>query len=283
MHTGRFSASRNACALLCGVALTTLASTASAQIIDNFESYALGSLPSPTWLDVGAVLPSGRIPPFPSAYVISTLDAFGNPTKAVATVGDLATSKGIYAAVPVSTFYLLRADVRVDRYSDAPSNPAADWAMQLTFGQNGVDNWAYTPQLGIYASSLTRGWRLFSGTASSSVDIDLQVAANVGTWYTVQQSFDALLGVFHSQIWDAASGAVLLDTFNTLIDWNPADATFDAWAFMAGDLSPGTQIGNIGVVDNVNIVASTVPEPTSFALLAVSLLPAVMLARRRRR
>jgi len=49
------------------------------QIIDNFESYGLGLLPSPTWLDAGAVLPIGRIPPFPSAYVISTLDAFGNP------------------------------------------------------------------------------------------------------------------------------------------------------------------------------------------------------------
>ena len=283
MPSSRFFSSRRSCALLCGVALSTLASTASAQIVDNFESYFLGSLPSPTWLDAGAVLPQGRIPPFPSAYVISTLDAFGNPTKAVATVGDLATSKGIYAAVPVSTFYLLRADVRVDRYSDAPVSTTEDWAMQLTFGQNGVANWAYTPQLGIYASSLTQGWRLFSNNPSAFLDLDLQVAANVGTWYTVQQSFDALLGVFHSQIWDAASGAVLLDTFNTLIDWNPADATFDAWAFMAGDLSPNTQIGNIGVVDNVNIMASTVPEPTTFALLAVSLLPAVVVARRRRR
>ncbi len=145
MLVPRFFASRNACALLCGVAMTTSASTASAQIVDNFESYALGSLPSPTWLDAGAVLPTGRIPSFPSATVISTLDAFGNSTQAVATVGDLATSKGIYANVPVSTFYLLRADVRVDRYSDAPASTSEDWAMQLTVGRNGVENWAYTP------------------------------------------------------------------------------------------------------------------------------------------
>jgi len=75
--------------------------------------------------------------------------------------------------VPVSTYYLLRADVRVDRYSDAPTFTTEDWAMQLTFGRNGVDNWAYTPQLGIYASSLTRGWRLFSNNPSASIDLDL--------------------------------------------------------------------------------------------------------------
>ncbi len=105
----------------------------------------------------------------------------------------------------------------------------------------------------------------------------------MNTWYTVQQSFDALLGVFHSQIWDTASGTVLLDSFNTLNGWDPADATFDAWAFMAGDLSADTKIGNIGVVDNVNIVATTVPEPATFALLAMCLLPAAVAARRRRR
>jgi len=265
-----------------GIAVTMLASTASAQIVDNFESYALGSLPSPTWSDVGAVLPGGRIPPFPSARVISTLDVFGNPTKAVATVGDLATSKGIYTAVPVSTFYRLRADVRVYRYSDGTGGPTSDWAMQLTFVRNGVENWAFTPQLGIYASSLTGGWRLISINPSVYLDLDLQVAANVGTWSTVEQSFDALLGVFRSQIWDAASGTVLLDSFNTLNGWDPADATFDAWAFMAGDLSPDAQIGNIGVVDNVNIVATTVPEPSTLALLAMCLIPAAVVARRRR-
>ena len=50
--------------------------------------------------------------------------AFGNPTKAVATVGDLATSNGIYADVPVSTFYNMKVDARVNRYSNAPGGTA---------------------------------------------------------------------------------------------------------------------------------------------------------------
>jgi hypothetical protein len=52
---------------LAGAALIFLAlGTAHASTIsDNFESYALGTFPSPTWLDAGAVLadPRTRTPP----------------------------------------------------------------------------------------------------------------------------------------------------------------------------------------------------------------------------
>jgi len=41
-------------------------------------------------------------------------------------------------------------------------------------------------------------------------------------------------------------------------------------------------VGNIGVVDNVNISATSVPEPATFALLAMCLIPAVVMARKRR-
>lgn len=258
---------------LFGLGVIALSAQLPAQIIDNFQSYAVGSLPSPTWLDAGAVLPTGRIPPFPSAYVFNTLDAHGNATQAVTTVGNLATSKGIYAAVPISNFYSLHADVRVDRYSDAPDFTTSDWAMQLTFGQNGVANWAYTPQAGIYASSLSKTWRLFVTTASTAADIDLGVSADVNRWYTVSQSLDVTLGLFHSQIYDGATGAVLADVSNLLAGWVPADAQFDSFAFFGGDLSADDQVGNIGVVDNINVVAITTPEPGTLALLVVCMIP----------
>ncbi|MEP7002257.1 MAG: PEP-CTERM sorting domain-containing protein [bacterium] len=260
----------------------TLAAPADAQVVDNFQSYTPGQLPSPTWFDAGAVLPIGRIPPFPSGYIISTTDAFGHPTQAVTTTGALATSKGIYTNVPIANFYTLHADARVDRYSDAPDATTNDWAIQLTFGQNGVDNWAYGPQAGIYASSLTQGWRLFATAGGTSADIDLGVAAVVGTWYTVRQSFDILTGQFHSQIFDTATGTTLVDQFNTLAGWDPTGVQFDSFAFFGGDLSPDDTVGNIGVIDNVNITAVTTPEPSSIALLATGLLPLVGLARRRR-
>jgi len=263
--------------------LASLATPAQAQVIDDFESYVLGTLPSPTWLDAGLVLPTGNIPSFPSGYIINTLDAHGNATKAVTTVADLATSKGIYASVPLSNHYNLHADVRIDRYSDHPQSPTGDWAMQLTFGQNGADNWAYTPQAGIYASSLGQDWRLYVATLNVGLDIPLGLAAEVGRWYTVQQDLDVSSGLFHSMIWDASSGDLLLDQFNLIAGWVPSDAQFDAFAFFGGDLSTDNTLGNIGVIDNVNIVAVTTPEPGTLLLVAGGLIPLVRTLRRRTR
>ena len=265
------------------VGMITVGAPAHAQISDNFQSYAVGSLPSPKWQDAGAVLPNFPVPPFPSAFVVNTLDKHGNPTQAVSTVGALAESKGIFAFVPVATQYSLFADVRVDRYSDHPQSTTGDWAMQLSFGQNGVSNWATTPQAGIYASSLTQGWRLFVAIAGTNADIDLHVAATPGVWYTVAQSLDITTGIFHSQIWDGSSGNQLLDQFNTISGWNQAGAAqFDAFAFMAGDLSSADTYGNIGVIDNVNITTAT-PEPGTMALVALGVLPLVGRIGRRRR
>jgi len=109
------------------------------------------------------------------------------------------------------------------------------------------------------------------------------VSALPGVWYTVQQDFDVTSGVFHSWIWDTASGTLLLDQVNVVPDWVPSDAQFDAFAFFGGDLSSDDTIGNIGVVDNVNIVAVTTPEPTTLLLVAGGLIPLVGRLRRRAR
>ena len=263
--------------------LVTLVLPVQAQVVDNFQSYAVGSLPSPTWFDAGAVLPTTPLPSFPSGYVINTTDAFGNATKAVTTTGSLGASKGIYAFVPLANHYNLHADVRIDRYSDHPQSTVDDWAMQLTFGQNGLDNWAYTPQAGIFASSLGGDWRLYVATLHASLDLPLGLAAQLGRWYTVQQDLDVTSGVFHSSIWDTATGALLVDQFNTIPGWDPTDAQFDAFAFFGGDLSNEDRVGNIGVIDNVNIVAVTTPEPATLLLVAGGLIPLVGAVRRYRR
>lgn len=264
-------------------AVGTVSTSARAQVADDFQSYALGTLPSPTWYDAGAVLPGTRVPGFPSGYIVNTFDKHGNATQAVATTSDLADSKGIFAYVPVSNLYSLFADVRVDQYSNNALGPASDWAIQLTFGQNGVANWAGTPQAGIYASSLTGGWRLYVLTATVVQDIDLGIAALTNTWYTVSQSLNVTTGQFHSQIWDGATGASLLDQFNTIAGWIPAEAQFDAFAFIGGELSPAATVGNIAVIDNVNITAVTTPEPGTLLLAISGILPLVAIARRRSR
>jgi hypothetical protein len=251
-----------------------------APISDNFQSYALGSFPSPTWLDAGAVVADPRTP-VPSAFVVATTDAFGNPTQALAIANAVSFSRGIYASVPVSSAYTLTADIRVDQYSDHPGATAEDWAMQLTFAQAGVDNFAFTPQAGIYASSFTGGWRLFVIPAASGpgVDLDLGVPATVGTWYNVH--LDLLVGTatFHSVITDAATGTVLVNRFDTIAGLLPADMPYDSIAFFGGETSPGDTVADLSVVDNVNIAGT--PEPTTILLIGSGLSLAAMRLRKR--
>ena len=261
--------------------LTVSPAAYSDTIVDNFESYATGTFPFPTWNDVAAF--SQGAAPIPSATVIDTTDAFGNPTKALSTVNALGDSKGIYAQVGVSNFYTLLGDMRIDQYSDHPEFTTEDWAMQITFGQAGPDSWAVTPQAGLYASSLTQGWRLFmipSQPGGPFLDVDIGVAANVGQWYRVLFELDAVGGVFHSRIEDILTGIVLADRLDVIPDWQQQFAVFDSVSFFAGDLNPNDTIPNIGVVDNVNVRAEPVPEPSSLTLFGIA--AAVSLALRRR-
>ena len=251
-------------------------------ITDNFQSYPVGSFPAPQWSDVGAVLPEPPVAPLPSAMVITTIDAFGNTTQALSTVGALAASKGIFAPIPVSLTYSLAADVRVDRYSDHSDSTTSDWAMQLTFAQVGIRNFATTPQAGIYASSLTQGWRLFlisSNGGAPSADTDLGGAASVGTWYRLELTLDVTTGAFHSRVSDIAQGQLLVDRTDVIPNWQPQDGQFDSFAFFGGELSPDDTVGNVGIVDNVNVVAAAVPAPRTVVLVAAGLACLLLLLR----
>ncbi len=247
------------------VVLFGFAAAGASTITDNFESYTVGTFPSPTWLDVGTVFP-GPGTPIPSATVVATTDAFGNATQALSIADAIAYSRGIYATVPVSSAYSLAADIRVDRYSDHPVDTVADWAIQLTFAQAGVDNFAFTPQSGIYASSFTGGWRLFVTSSGPSADIDLGVPATVGTWYRVQLNFDVATATFHSVIIDVSTGNVLVDQFDTVTGLDSSNTQYDSIAFFGGEVSPNDTVADLGVVDNVNISATT-PEPSTILLI----------------
>lgn len=250
-------------------------------VFDDFESYALGTFPSPTWSDVAGVDPIAPITPIPSAEVVSTTDAFGNTTQAVAFVDALGSAGGIYRSVPVSTNYSFGVDIRVDQFADNPQTSASDWAAQMGFVQNGF-NYSFTPQVGIYASSLTQDWRLFAfGGSSLAVDLTLGVPVNLGQWYRVDIDFNALNGLTHSIIRDILTGTVLVDRFDVLSDgvddWTTDGVPLDAIAIFDGELTGTTP--NLAVFDNLGTAATT-PEPATLLLLASGLL-AVSFGRRK--
>jgi hypothetical protein len=262
------------------VVFLALAAANAGTISDNFESYALGSFPSPTWLDAGAVQADPRTP-IPSATVVATTDAFGNPTQALAVANAVSNSRGIYAPVAVSTFYTLSANIRVDQFSDHPADDVSDWPMELTFVHNdGTTNFCCIPSAGIFASSLTGHWGLFVlGPSVVFADIDFGATANIGTWYGVSLTFDLSTGTFHSSIVDVATGTVLVNRFDVVAGLDSSNTGYNGIAFLAGEVSPGDTVPDLAVVDNVNIGAT--PEPSTLLLISSGLSLATLRFRKR--
>ena len=242
---------------------------------DDFSGDAIGSFPA-GWLDVATVNPASPAPK-PSALVVGTTDAHGNPVHALATLPAIAPSQGIYRMVPLSSSYSSKADVRVDRFSDfaAGTNPTTDWAMAVGINDlQGTTDPALIPSIQIYASAITHTWRLFAVTTDVSADLDLGVPVTLGTWYGVQVDLNALTGSVHSTITDAATGASLADVTTALTgfgSWVPSvDGAFNIEGFFDGELT-ATTTSNLAVVTNIDQVNNALPEPASLGLLALAM------------
>lgn len=232
-------------------------------VADDFESYAPGAFPAPTWLDAGAFMPVPPVAALPSATVELTTDAFGNPTRALAMSAQVALVSGIYAPVSPSSFYTLAADVRVDRFSDAASAPPEDFAIQLTFASL-VDNLYVAPQAGIYAASQSQDWRLFLLDAGY-LDLPL-LPVTLGQWVRLRLDVQQSTGAWRAIIDDIASGVRLVDQTGLFPSWGPGSGQWDAVAFIEGEGSPST-VSNLAWVDNINVTTRPVPAPPAIILL----------------
>ena len=282
----------------CAVLALTLACAgtpaAAGVIIDNFEGGPLGGVPA-GWGDVATVDPTSTAPK-PSAVVVSTTDAFGNPTQAVSTlnkpVGPLPTTgptHGILRQIPVSSLYSASANVRIDRFSDFTNYNCgcppltADWPMMVGYGQfQGTLDPGKAPGVLVYASSEAQNWRLLVYTANVIADFDLGVPVTLGTWYNVQFDLDVAAGTGHTRITDIASGATLADGVTVFpAAWDPAvDGVLDFAGFFGGYFTAVQQSG-LATIDNVRVSYTPVPEPGALMLLASALLALGAVAQRR--
>jgi hypothetical protein len=260
---------------------------------DTFEGDAVGSFPA-GWIDVVAA-DSASTAPKPSAVVVSTTNAFGNPTKAAAilpkvlgTLPATGPAQGFYRPIAPMSFYSMSADFRIDRFSDVTNfdcgcppelYAATDTPMQIGFGfAEDIADFASATALVIYPSARTRGWRLFAHTQNVAADFDLGLPATVGKWYGVQLDLNAAAGAVHSLITDAATGVTLADVVTSLpASWDPAvDGVLNLESFNSLELTALTTSG-LATVDNIDLA---VPEPATMLLLASAL--AVGAAVRRR-
>lgn len=251
--------------VLSTVCLLACTAAASAQSIgsDDFEGGIIGSLPLCPWLDAGLIDPTLPNPPSPSAVILATAGAGGRPTQSLHIVDSIAPSQGIYALVPVSSVYSVGADVRIERFSNNSRSATQDWPMQIGVGKlDGATDLAYTPQVGIYAASLTQGWRLYAVGAGyvATADVDLRIPAELDVWYRVQVDLTAATGEVRSRIWNLDTKTLLTDRVDVIPGWSPSDGIFDRLMVIDGETTPETTIANLATVDNVTFSAApTIP------------------------
>ena len=221
-------------------------------ILDDFETEALGEFPS-NWLDAGRIDPDSTAPN-PSAVVVTTTDAFGNPTQAVSILDAFAHSQGIYAVIGINPFVKISVDVRMDQYSDNADSLVSDWGIDATLVQlSGTDPLPFGPSMGVETSSLTRTWTSWvkpSGGAPTFA-IDFGTPGTIGAWQNVTLDLDTVNGTMRTRITDIATGSLLLDRSDVLADWTLADGLFNVVGFFDGELTLAATQNNRTVLDNV--------------------------------
>jgi hypothetical protein len=220
---------------------------------EDFEADALGVFPACPWLDSGLV-GDGVIAPNPSMTVVATTDAAAVPTQALSPVDFIGLIQGIYAPVPISSRYVVRAELRVDQFSNGAVQPYNE-GMGIGVEQlsDTFDLWN-APQVGVYVSSLTHEWRAFAfGIQQQKIfDVGLGVPAALGTWYRAEFELIAATGTIRSRIWQLPAETLLVDQTDTVPNWVPADGEFDLVVAYEGDGGKATTVSNLGVIDNIS-------------------------------
>lgn len=260
-----------------GFILAAPAALQAAPIVDDFESYAVGAFPSAKWQDTGSNSPNGTLPPpAPSCTVGDTLDAFGQPTRALHLDNSwVGSASGIYCSVPSVSNYTVSMDVRTDAFGAGATDNASDWPWMMGVSRFDAGNQAGGwHSLQMYGTDMSHDFRAYAIADADYQDFPLGVAMQTAVWYRVQIDVDAISGSIRSRIWDAATSTQLADSTVQMPGWTAADSVFDVVTINQGELSAATSADVW--VDNVTVGT---PEPSSVAMLAIG---GLLLARRAR-
>ncbi len=242
----------------CVLGLAIAASTLHAQdVTDNFDSYQVGSFPGGDWQDIEDRT-VGSPAESPTMLVIETIDAHGNPTRAVQTNQEAGTN-GFYLNIPtdVSTHHVTM-DVRVDSMHSANAGWPVSVGYSRYLGQGDVNA---NPQGLIYVWT-GRVWNLFIAPGGGRPHIDERMSGPqliLGRWYTVSLEVDVETGRFDAKVFDKETGELRNSLVHNFTQWNPAIDSYNSiTVFDGGDLNSPLQ--GQSTIDNV-VYTSVASEP----------------------
>ena len=233
------------CTLSCALSLSVLVSGANAQSVrESFESYPAGGLPGGGWLDASERVEGHEI--LPTAFVIDTVDAHGQPTRAVQTRNVFGNSQGILLPIEEAPVQTIEVDVRVDETGNG-----ASWPMAIGFTQNdGSADINGSPQVLLYAW-IDQRWHFFVANGPGGMGQDFIVPAplfEIGRWYRLILTVDHERRIFDTRIVDAATNQTLGGGAVQLLWW---DKPLDTISLFDGDIDDTGTIGTSASVDNV--------------------------------
>jgi len=242
-------------ALSCALAALGFVSAAQAgTLVDDLETLEPGPLPQGIWEDMSTRVSGHTV--VPTSDVISTTDAFGEPTLAIQTRLIFGMSTGFHTGVAEAIVHDLTADVRVDTFGNAQA-----WATCVGFTKdNGAADINDSPQCLVYPW-FDGTWHLFVTEPAGGDFLIPSEPIVLGNWYTVNISVNTETGFINTLIRDAATGRAVGGGSITIPGWS---STYDRLSFFDGEYKTTGTTSAQATVDNILYLATGVPCPVDF-------------------
>jgi len=226
----------------------------SADLTDDLESLTPGPLPQGIWEDMSTRV-AGHTSPN-TADVVSTTDAFGNPTTAIQTRPIFGRSTGFHTAAQLADVHDLTADVRVDTFGDGQS-----WAtcvgLTMDDGSSDIND---SPQCLVYPWH-DGTWHFFVTEPDGGDSLILAPPIVLGHWYTINLRVDTTTGDINLLISDTATGLPLGGGASNIAGFT---SNYDRLSFFDGEFVGTGTTSAQATIDNIRYVATGVVCPSDF-------------------
>ncbi len=219
---------------------------------ESFEDVLVGEQPGAPWLDIVDRIDDPSVPS-PTAAVIDTVGADGEPTRALQFQDAIGTSQGIFAEVDPADHHRVTANIRVDQYTDAADGMA--WPIAVGLAQSGMGGDPSDDPHALVTVLADGSWhlRILNGR-SDAPELDMTLLfpeVELDRWYQVSLEAETATGSFHVELHDPATGDLLGEQVALAPVWDDNYAAYDAIAFFDGEygVRGGTQGGQATVDD----------------------------------